>query len=74
MFNHHIPPSFLEGLGTRTTKTVMNKYIRKMYVAYDTDAFCVIWNVSHKFRNKKEFFMSLEQFEYVHTLASSTDL
>jgi hypothetical protein len=30
----------------------MNKYIRKMYVACDTDAFCVIWNVSHKFRNK----------------------
>jgi hypothetical protein len=44
MFNHHIPPSFLEGLGTRTTTTVMNKYIRKMSVAYDTDAFCVIWN------------------------------
>jgi hypothetical protein len=34
----------------------MNKYIRKMSVTYDTDAFCVIWNVSHKFRNKKRFF------------------
>ena len=53
MFNHHIPPSFLEGLDTRTTTTGMNTYIRTMSVTYDTDAFCVIWNVSYKFRNKK---------------------
>jgi len=29
----------------------MNKYIRKMYVTYDTYAFRVVWDASHKFYN-----------------------
>ena len=58
-----------------TVQQALNKYVRKMSLTYDTCAFRVFWDVSHKFHNKKkDFVISLEDFEYFHTLASSTDL
>jgi hypothetical protein len=63
MFNHHIPPSFLWELGTGTTTTGMNKYVRKMSVTYDTYDFRVFAMSVISFTIKKEFFISLENFE-----------
>jgi hypothetical protein len=39
----------------------MNIYVKKMSVAYDTYAFRVIWDVSHKFHNTNIIFNILEQ-------------